>query len=74
MIKAEDFERLIEERGRRKAQKHHHGQQEKVVWEKVSCPYCDKTIQYVRKQDFKGILTCPHCGKEFRVPSLDEFL
>ena len=44
---------------------------EEKDWKKTVCPYCQKSVQYIPKLDFSGIVKCPHCLREFKVPSLD---
>ena len=42
--------------------------------EKLDKELIEYSIQYTPKEGWGGILKCPHCGHEFRVPSLDGWL
>jgi len=56
---------------RKKGKTNDHGY---LVWKKVSGPYCDKKVEYLPKQGWDGKLICPHCERDFSVPSLDSWL
>jgi rRNA maturation endonuclease Nob1 len=47
---------------------------EKIEWKQMRCTKCQKRVEYVPKEGWDGKLICPHCGHEFRVPSLDGWL
>ena len=45
----------------------------KIKYLKTHCLRCQKIVEYKPKDNFKGRLKCPHCGKEFRLFRLDDF-
>ena len=45
----------------------------KIKYLKTHCLHCQKIIEYVPKDNFKGRLKCPHYGKEFHLFRLDDF-
>ena len=67
-MSVEDYIRNRSLRKKDKTNEHGH-----LVWKKVSCPYCQKKVEYLPKQGWNGNLRCPYCEKVFVVPSLDRF-
>ena len=42
-------------------------------WSETVCLHCNKKVKYRPREGFTGKLKCPHCGKEFMVPRLDDW-
>ena len=45
----------------------------KVKWLKAPCTFCSYVVWYSPKEDFKGDIRCPQCGKEFHITRLGDF-
>ena len=47
---------------------------EKRRWLKTKCPKCKYEIQYEPKPGFQGNIHCPHCGHDFKIPVLTDYV
>ena len=63
----------IREAERIAQKKKYHPPEPKVDWLSTNCTHCGGKILYSPKPTFKGRLHCPHCGKDFVVPRLDDY-